>query len=89
MGKLAAPVRADKEMMFTKCIGALHLTVFRDFGAFPLGILREVRPILSIVFVRSFPRVGLGVGQTTFRIRTRGVPLTTANRASAPYPAHR
>ena len=27
-------------------------------------ILREVRPILSIVFVRSFPRVGLGVGQT-------------------------
>ena len=47
-----------------KCIGVLRLTVFRDFGAFPLGILREVRPILSIVFVRSFPRVGLGVGQT-------------------------
>lgn len=45
-----------------KCIGALHLTVFRDFGAFPLGILWEVRPILSIVFVRSFPRVGHGVG---------------------------
>ena len=52
------------DLLITKCIGVLHLTVFRDFGAFPLGILREVRPILSIVFVRSFPRVGLGVGQT-------------------------
>ena len=51
------------DLILTKCIGALHLTVFRDFGAFPLGILREVRPILSIVFVRSFPRVGRGVGQ--------------------------
>ena len=85
----AGGVTRTHDLLITKCIGALHLTVFRDFGAFPLGILREVRPILSIVFVRSFPRVGLGVGQTTFRIRTRGVPLTTANRASAPYPAHR
>ena len=85
----AGGVTRTHDLLITKCIRALHLTVFRDFGAFPLGILREVRPILSIVFVRSFPRVGLGVGQTTFRIRTRGVPLTTANRASAPYPAHR
>ena len=85
----ACGVTRTHDLLITKCIRALHLTVFRDFGAFPLGILREVRPILSIVFVRSFPRVGLGVGQTTFRIRTRGVPLTTANRASAPYPAHR
>ena len=46
------------DLLITKSIGALHLTVFRDFGAFPLGILREVRPILSIVFVRSFSRVG-------------------------------
>ena len=52
------------DLLITKCIRALRLTVFRDFGAFPLGILREVHPILSIVFVRSFPRVGLGVGQT-------------------------
>ena len=51
------------DLILTKCIGALHLTVFRDFGAFPLGILWEVRPILSILFVRSFPRVGHGVGQ--------------------------
>ena len=34
------------DLLITKCIRALHLTVFRDFGAFPLGILREVRPIL-------------------------------------------
>ena len=54
---------ARKVLKILKCIGALHLTVFRDFGAFPLGILWEVRPILSIVFVRSFPRVGHGVGQ--------------------------
>ena len=52
-----------KRFYITKCIGALRLAVFRAFGAFPLGILREVRPILSIVFVRSFPRVGHGVGQ--------------------------
>ena len=52
------------DLILTKCIGVLRLAVFRAFGAFPLGILREVRPILSIVFVRSFPRVGLGVGQT-------------------------
>ena len=85
----AGGVTRTHDLLITKCIRALRLTVFRDFGAFPLGILREVRPILSIVFVRSFPRVGLGVRRITFRIRTRGVPLTTANRASAPYPAHR
>ena len=51
------------DLLITKCIGVLRLAVFRAFGAFPLGILREVRPILSIVFVRSFPRVGHGVGQ--------------------------
>ena len=60
----AGGVTRTHDLLITKCIRALHLTVFRDFGAFPLGILREVRPILSIVFVRSFPRVGLGVGQT-------------------------
>ena len=54
------------DLLITKCIRALHLTVFRDFGAFPLVILREVRPILSAVFVRSFPRVGHGVGQSFF-----------------------
>lgn len=59
----AGGVTRTHDLLITKCIRALHLTVFRDFGAFPLGILREVRPILSIVFVRSFPRVGLGVGQ--------------------------
>ena len=60
----AGGVTRTHDLLITKCIGVLRLTVFRDFGAFPLGILREVRPILSIVFVRSFPRVGLGVGQT-------------------------
>ena len=54
------------DLLITKCIGVLRLAVFRAFGAFPLGILREVRPILSIVFVRSFPRVGHGVGQSFF-----------------------
>ena len=54
------------DLLITRCIRALRLTVFRDFGAFPLGILREVHPILSIVFVRSFPRVGQGVGQSFF-----------------------
>ena len=59
----AGGVTRTHDLLITKCIGVLRLTVFRDFGAFPLGILREVRPILSIVFVRSFPRVGHGVGQ--------------------------
>ena len=59
----AGGVTRTHDLLITKCIGVLHLTVFRDFGAFPLGILREVHPILSIVFVRSFPRVGHGVGR--------------------------
>ena len=59
----AGGVTRTHDLLITKCIGVLRLAVFRDFGAFPLGILREVRPILSIVFVRSFPRVGHGVGQ--------------------------
>lgn len=59
----AGGVIRTHDLLITKCIGALRLAVFRAFGAFPLGILREVRPILSIVFVRSFPRVGHGVGQ--------------------------
>lgn len=59
----AGGVTRTHDLLITKCIGVLHLTVFRDFGAFPLGILREVRPILSNVFVRSFSRVGHGVGQ--------------------------
>ena len=54
----AGGVTRTHDLLITKCIGALRLAVFRAFGAFPLGILREVRPILSIVFVRSFPRVG-------------------------------
>ena len=71
---LSLSLATISDLLITKCIGALHLTVFRDFGAFPLGILREVRPILSIVFARSFPRVGHGVGQATFRARTREAP---------------
>jgi len=62
----AGGVTRTHDLLITKCIRALHLTVFRDFGAFPLGILREVRPILSTVFVRSFSRVGHGVGQSFF-----------------------
>ena len=75
----AGGVTRTHDLLITKCIRALRLTVFRDFGAFPLGILREVRPILSIVFVRSFRCVGHGVGQTTFRTQTRDVPLTEAS----------
>ena len=63
----AGGVTRTPDLLITKSIGALHLTVFRDFGAFPLGILREVRPILSTVFVRSFTRVGHGVGQKSMR----------------------
>ena len=59
----AGGVTRTHDLLITKCIGVLRLTVFRDFGVFPLGILREVRPILSTVFVRSFSRVGHGVGQ--------------------------
>ena len=62
----AGGVTRTHDLLITKCIGVLRLTVFRDFGAFPLGILREVRPILSTVFVRSFSRVGHGVGQSFF-----------------------
>ena len=40
------------------------------------------QPVCSIVSVRSFPRVGHGVGQTTFRTRTRGAPPTAASRAA-------
>ena len=42
----AGGVTRTHDLLITKCIGILHLTVFRDLGAFPLGILREVRPIL-------------------------------------------
>ena len=59
----AGGVTRTPDLLITKCIGVLRLAVFRAFGAFPLGILREVHPILSIVSVRSFPRVGHGVGQ--------------------------
>ncbi len=62
----AGGVTRTPDLLITKCIQTLRLTVFRDFGAFPLGILREVRPILSTVFVRSFSRVGHGVGQSFF-----------------------
>ena len=51
------------DLLITKCIGVLHLTVFRDLGAFPLGILWEVHPILSTVSIHSFRCVGHGVGQ--------------------------
>ena len=64
----AGGVTRTHDLLITKCIGALRLAVFRAFGAFPLGILREVRPILSIVFVRSFPRVGHSVGHDFFGI---------------------
>ena len=77
------------DLILTKCIGVLRLAVFRAFGAFPLGILREVRPILSIVFVRSFPRVGHGVGQSAFRTQTKGAPPTAVTLTSALCPAHR
>ena len=69
----AGGVTRTHDLLITKSIGALRLTVFRAFGAFPLGILREVRLILSTVFVRSFPRVGHGVGQSFF-------PYTIGNR---------
>ena len=59
----AGGVTRTHDLLITKCIGVLRLAVFSAFGAFPLGILREVRPILSTVFVRSFSRVGHGVGQ--------------------------
>ena len=66
----AGGVTRTHDLLITKCIGALHLTVFRDFGAFPLGILWEVRPILSIVFVRSFPRVGQADASASKKPRT-------------------
>ena len=59
----AGGVTRTHDLLITKCIGALHLTVFRDFGAFPPRILRMSCPICSVVSTRSFPRVGHGVGQ--------------------------
>ena len=50
----AGGVTRTHDLLITKCIQTLRLTVFRDFGAFPLGILREVRPILSTVSIHSF-----------------------------------
>ena len=85
----AGGVTRTPDLLITKCIGVLRLAVFRAFGAFPLGILREVRPILSIVFVRSFPRVGHGVGQSAFRTQTKGAPPTAVTLTSALCPAHR
>ena len=59
----AGGVTRTHDLLITKCIGVLHLTVFRDLGAFPLGILWEVHPILSTVSIHSFRCVGHGVGQ--------------------------
>ena len=81
----AGGVTRTHDLLITKCIRALHLTVFRDFGAFPLGILREVRPILFIVFVRSFRCVGHGVGQNFFTSsRSAGRTLNTFHSKNAP-----
>ena len=60
----AGGVTRTHDLLITKCIGVLRLTVFRDLGAFPLGILWEVHPILSTVSIHSFRCVGHGVGQT-------------------------
>ena len=60
---LSLSLATISDLLITKCIGVLHLTVFRDLGAFPLGILWEVHPILSTVSIHSFRCVGHGVGQ--------------------------
>ena len=49
----------------------------------------EVAACLFHCFRPLISRVGHGVGQTTFRTRTRGAPPTAANQAAAPCPAHR
>ena len=59
----AGGVTRTHDLLITKCIQTLRLTVFRDFGAFPPRILRMSCPICSVVSTRSFPRVGHGVGQ--------------------------
>ena len=64
----AGGVTRTHDLLITKCIGVLRLTVFRDLGAFPLGILWEVHPILSTVSIHSFRCVGHGVGQSFFKI---------------------
>ena len=69
----AGGVTRTHDLLITKCIQTLRLTVFRDFGAFPPRILRMSCPICSVVSTRSFPRVGRGVGQSFF-------PYTIGNR---------
>ena len=56
----AGGVTRTHDLLITKCIGALHLTVFRDFGAFPLGILREV-VLSSPLFLSAHLRVWVTV----------------------------
>lgn len=51
------------DLLITKCIQTLHLTVFKGFGAFPFGILRTFLPIGSTVSTRSFSNMGQYMGQ--------------------------
>ena len=51
----AGGVTRTHDLLITKCIGALHLTVFRAFVAFPSGILRTFALSVPLLPSAYFP----------------------------------
>ena len=51
----AGGVTRTHDLLITKCIGALHLTVFRDFGAFLSGVLRTSALSVPLLPSAHFP----------------------------------
>ena len=70
------------DLILTKSRRAFQPLLYKAFRRVFCPKRIRSQPVCSIVPVRSFPRVGHGVGQNAFRTRTRGVPPTAANRAA-------
>ena len=71
-------------LILTNCSKAPKVLLSSAFGAFLFQKCVVFGAFRSTVSIRSFSRVGHGVGQTVFRIQTRGAPLTAAGQAAAP-----
>ena len=69
---------------YYNCSKAPKVLLSSAFGAFLFQKCVVFGAFRSTVSIRSFSRVGHGVGQTVFRIQTRGAPLTAAGQAAAP-----
>ena len=72
------------DLILTNCSKAPKVLLSSAFGAFLFQKCVVFGAFRSTVSIRSFSRVGHGVGQTVFRIQTRGAPLTAAGQAAAP-----